>query len=137
MRASPALSVGFLASTLVLAACSADQQAATAPNTSPSFFQSRKSYTFSLSCSNAGTSTVAHVTIVVSATVSANLAPLNCGGQIGNVSNFKSFDYRIDLTDQADQPVAVCGNTKPIHNPGSVTCSNANGTSSATLTVAS
>jgi hypothetical protein len=136
MRAPTAFSAGLLASALVLAACSADQEATTAPSTRPSFFQARKSYTFSLSCNNAGASTVAQVTISVSPTVSGNLAPLNCGGQIADVSNFKSFDYRITLTNQTDQQVAVCVNTRPIRNAGSFTCEDATGQSSAILTVA-
>jgi len=134
MRALALIPVGLLVSVLALAACTGDQQATTAPSTTPSFFVSRKSYTFSLSCSNAGTSTVAQVTVIISPTVSGRLAPLGCGGQ-ESVSAFKSFDYLITLTDPSDTPVAVCDNTKPIRNPGSITCQNAGGTSSATLTV--
>ena len=133
MRAPTAISVGLLAFALVLGACSADQQAPTAPSTTPSLFSTHKAYTFGLTCTNAGTSTVAQVTYSVSPTVSGNFN-LRCG-QSGNLTTFKSFDYQITLTDQSDTPAAVCVNTRPIRNPGSITCQNATGTSSATLTV--
>jgi hypothetical protein len=118
--------------TLILVACSGDQPATTAPSTTPSFFKSGTSYTFSLSCTDAGTSTVANVLIIVSPTVSGELAPLSCGGSDPNISGFKSFDYHINVFNAGNALAVQCQNTQPIHKVGSITC----GTDpSATLTI--
>ncbi len=102
----------------------------------PSFAFKHGSFTFSLSCSgNVGSSTGA-VVFIVSGSQVGELRPLACGGSDGNISNFVSFNYTITVTNgTTDQPVAECTNIKPIRSPGSITCQDATGTYSATLTV--
>ena len=131
MRPLPAF-LGVAVLTLILVACSGDQPATTAPSTMPSFFKSGTSYTFSLSCTSAGSSTVANVLIIVSSTVSGKLAPLSCGGSDPNISGFKSFDYHIDVYNTINALAVQCQNTQPIHNVRSITCGS---DPSATLTV--
>ena len=140
MRPRIALAATFVASVVVLLACGGDQQAVTgpeaAPTSAPSFagINSHNTYTFSLACSGgAGASTVAQVTIIVSSTISGRLAPLHCGDVDAGITGFKSFDYQINLTNAADQPYAICVNTKPVHGTSSITCGDSQ--YSATLTV--
>jgi len=135
MRPLPAF-LGVAVLTLILVACSGDQPATTAPSTTPSFAFKHGSVTFSLSCSgNVGSSTGA-VVFTVSGSQIGELRPLACDGSDGPISNFVSFNYTITVTDgTTNQPVAVCQNIKPIRSPGSITCQNATGTLSATLTV--
>jgi hypothetical protein len=140
MRSLATLAATFVASALVLVACGGDQQTMTSPTAAPtggpSFagINSHNSYTFGLTCSGGvGASTGAQVTVIVSSTVSGRLAPLQCGGADPGITGFKSFDYQITVTNAADQPVAACSNTKPIHGATSITCTN--GVYSATLTV--
>jgi hypothetical protein len=134
MRARAPISAALLVSALTVLACSADQPT-TAPDVTPSFFVARKSYTFSLTCTNAGPSTVAHVLIVLNSTVSAPLDPLSCGSEIANVTNFRSIAYNITVTDATDQPRAICEDTKPIRS-GPVTCQVQSTQISAVLTIA-
>lgn len=133
MRTPLALAASLLGSALVLAACSPDQQAPTAPSTTPSFFQARKTETFSLSCTNAGASTFWHVTIIVnSASATFDIA---CGETHGPVS-MTSYDYFAHLYNTANLEVAQCTNTRPIKGPKSITCEDlARSGASSTLTV--
>jgi hypothetical protein len=135
MRARTALAGSFIAFALALVACGRDQQTLTAPGASPSFAKTGSSDSFSLTCSpGAGPSTVANVTIIISHTLAGKLAPLHCGDTNPNVSGFKSYDFDITVTDGADNAVARCLNTRPIHGTGSFTCGTDPYT--ATLTVA-
>jgi predicted MFS family arabinose efflux permease len=122
MRTPLALAASLLSSALVLAACSPDQQAPTAPSTTPSFFQAHKTETFSLSCTNAGSSTFWHVT------ASLNSASFQfdifCGGTFGPVS-MTSYGYLAHLFNSGNTEVAQCTNTRPIKGPKSITCQDA------------
>ena len=129
MRPLPAF-LGVAVLTLILVACSGDQPATTAPSTTPSFLQSSKTYTFSLSCLDQGPSTGATITAIVSGPVSTQFS-LSCTGSHA-VSNITSFDYFMHVTNSSDVGGAQCDNTRPIHNTRPITC----GTDpSATLTV--
>lgn len=121
MRAPLALPMGFLAACLLLAACSADQQAPTAPSTTPSFFRANKTETLDVSCTNAGSLTSWHVTIVLNS-VSAQF-DIPCGGT--QVVSMTSYNYLAHLFNSGNTEVAQCQNTRPIKGPKSITCSDA------------
>lgn len=135
MRTLAVIAAGLIVSTFALGACSGDQPAATAPRTVLSFLSAGTDYTFSLSCNNAGTSTSAQITQIISHKVQGRPPLLKCGDHTTAASGYKSFDYQITLTNSADATVKICTNSKPIRSAGPITCQTTDGQVSATLTV--
>jgi hypothetical protein len=112
---------GFLAACLLLAACGADQQAPTAPSTTPNFFRAKKTETFNVSCTSAGTSTSWHVTIALNSLSASYDIP--CGGT--QVVTMTSYGYLAHVFNLSNGEVVQCQNTRPIKGPKSITCSDA------------
>ena len=102
------------------AACSSE--APTAPTTTQSFFQARKTETFSLSCTNAGGATSWHVTAALN---SASFEfDISCGGTFGPVS-MTSYGYLAHVYNTSGVEVVQCQNNRPIRAPKSITCEDA------------
>ena len=134
MRAHAPISAGLFVSALVLIGCTGDQPAITAPTAMPSYASTHtKSTTFSLTCVGTGAGTSAQLTLIISPTVEGRPPALNCGDQTNPLTGFKGFQYQINLTNSAGSTVAICTSTKTIHSSASITCQDAAGQISATL----
>ena len=134
MRARAPISAGLFVSAIILLGCNGDQQAITAPTAAPSYASAHtKSTTFSLSCSNAGTSTGAQLTLIFSAGVEGHPPLLHCGDRTSAITGFKGFQYQITLTNSSNAQVATCSSIKTIHSSAPITCQDQTGQISATL----
>ena len=141
MRSLVSLGIGVITA-ILLAACSGDQAAPTAPTTTPSFTSTKispdKQYQFSFSCINAPNSTLdanayhsKHPSFLDATAVS-----LSCD-QSTTVGSVYSFDYDIPLRDGSGTLCQTQNNdgvSYTISKTGTFTCASL--TSSATLTVA-